>query len=235
MARIDGAPGRLCAGSLSLALAALLFFVAIAPAAERAKSAPEPEFKLKVFRVWASMTARDEPPPKLLAPHIEALKERSGGKAFRLEGEPTTRTLTAADPLLLELPNGYSARWEATANGETALRQSLVNPAREKSVVLLRTSPVITSLRKILRGDEFFVLLVEFEKRNVGSGVRGARAKEPEEKERPHEDHRLHRTPGEDRIRLDQETDENRANGVGRGKAHGASGSLRFQGALRGA
>jgi hypothetical protein len=125
------------------------------------------EYKLGIYSVWGSNKPEDGKPPEELKKFIDELKRTSGKKSFRLEGAPRSEKLLEGKQVVVKLPDGYQARWEAVrekGKEKLALRQVLVNPRGEESAVLLRSSPVITSLEKIRRGDDPFLLIVEFEK-----------------------------------------------------------------------
>jgi hypothetical protein len=65
--------------------------------------------------------------------------------------------------MALAFPGGYQARFTFDAKRPGALSQVLVNAKREESVLLLKKSPVITTIEKVRKADGTFLILVEFE------------------------------------------------------------------------
>lgn len=122
-------------------------------------------YKITVFRIWATDEAQTEKLPKELEKFTEQLKKRSKKKFFCLDGKPSTETLRPGKTFSLKLPSGYEARWTIeTEKEKTVVRQVLVNPKKEESVIDLKQSPVVNNLEKIQKGKATLLLVVQFEK-----------------------------------------------------------------------
>ncbi len=121
--------------------------------------------KVTVLLVWASSEPSDSKPPKELEKYMEQLK-KTRKKTFRLEGKPLEQKLSAEQDASVKLPQGYEIRWSLSPGkkGAPSLRQVLTNPKKVQSVDILKKSPAITHLEKIQKGNETFLLIVEFRK-----------------------------------------------------------------------
>lgn len=126
------------------------------------------DYKLTVCLVWASDEVSDEPCPADLEKLLEQLKKTSKKKSFRLDAKPRTEKLKAGGPPVeISLPGGYEVVWSIKKDrrtGKPALHQTLVNPQKKESVLLLKQSPVIVHIEKIKKGKETLLLVVQFEK-----------------------------------------------------------------------
>lgn len=123
------------------------------------------EYKITLLLVWASDEPQADKLPKDLDKLLEQLKKGSKKKSFRLEGNASTETLRAGKAVTLKLPDGYEARWSLeTSKGKQVVRQVLVNPKKEESVIALKQSPVVNNLEQIKKGKETLLLVVQFEK-----------------------------------------------------------------------
>ena len=126
------------------------------------------DYKLTVDLVWASDEPSDDPCPANLEKLLEQLRKTSQKKSFRLDASPRTEKLRAGGtPVVIALPGGYEAVWSIKTDrktGKPALHQTLVNPQKKESVLILRKSPVIVHVEKIKKGKETLLLVVQFEK-----------------------------------------------------------------------
>ena len=147
------------------AFVALLLFVVSSSSLPAQKEKDVAQYKLTIYSIWGSKESKKEKPPKELEKFLEELKKNSQESSFRLAGKPVTETLVEGKQVSVKLPDGYQARWEvARDQDKPVLRQVLINPRKEESVVLLKKSPVISRLAKIRHAEETFVLILEFEK-----------------------------------------------------------------------
>src|SRR5687767_9727102 len=126
------------------------------------------EYKLTVNLVWASAEPSNDPCTAHLQKLLEQLKKASRKKSFRLDVPPRTEKLRAGGaPVEIALPGGYRVVWSIQLDrrtGKPALHQTLINPQKKESVLILRKSPVIVHIEKIKKVKETFLLVVQFEK-----------------------------------------------------------------------
>ncbi|HVR74019.1 MAG TPA: hypothetical protein VMT52_06785 [Planctomycetota bacterium] len=126
------------------------------------------DYKLTVDLVWASDEPSDDPCPANLEKLLEQLRKTSRKKSFRLEARSRTEKLRAGGlPVEIALPGGYEVVWSLKTDrktGKPALHQTLINPQKKKSALILRKSPVIVHIEKIKKGKETLLLVVQFEK-----------------------------------------------------------------------
>ena len=136
---------------------------AVALAVLLAAAAPvETEYEVRVLQVWAGGDDPEKKPPQELKPHLDELRKRTGETSFRLAARTRSRTLKAGGSLALDLPSGYRAEWTVEEGG---IRQTLTNPEKKQSSLLLKRSPVFTGLKKIRADKATFQLIVEFHRR----------------------------------------------------------------------
>ncbi len=135
------------------------------PSGQPSPPVKDGEYKITLLLVWASDEPQADKLPKDLDKLLEQLKKGSKKKSFRLEGNSSTETLRAGKAVMLKLPEGYEARWSLEASkGKQVVRQVLVNPKKEESVIALKQSPVVNNLEQIKKGKETLLLVVQFEK-----------------------------------------------------------------------
>jgi hypothetical protein len=120
------------------------------------------EYTVTVYEVWASDEAPSKEFPKELKKFRKHLEKATKKKSFRLEKKPTVSGVRDGKPMALLLPGNYEVRLTLHPTASGSLKQVLVNPKKEKSELLLKKSPVITTIEKVRKGNETFLILVEF-------------------------------------------------------------------------